>query len=78
MSTAAVVSLVAVAALVATCGWVHRDATANADAGTPVVLRVGDVRIDTPESWTIGCLLLFVVFLPLYLAARNTSFTGCY
>jgi hypothetical protein len=31
-----------------------------------------------PEAWSIGCLVLFFVFLPLYLAARNTTFTGRY
>jgi hypothetical protein len=41
-------------------------------AGTPVYLRVGTLRIDTPEAWAISCAFFSVVFLPLYLAARSS------
>lgn len=72
MTLVVAVPLLAVAALVAVCTWVYRDASANAAAGTPVYLRVGTLRIDTPEAWAIGCALFSVVFLPLYLAARSS------
>lgn len=76
MTPVVVVPVIALAALVASCCWVWRDAKANVDAGTPVILDVGGLRIDTPETWALGCLVVVVLFLPLYLAARNTSFTG--
>jgi hypothetical protein len=71
MSLVPVVPLIAVVVLLGTGVWVYRDAAANAEAGTPVTLVFGTSRIDTPEAWTIGCVVLFVVFLPLYLVARN-------
>jgi hypothetical protein len=76
VSAVTAVPLVALAILAATCIWVYRDAKANEDAGTPVLFRAGNLRVDTPETWAIGCLVLFCVFLPLYLTARNTTFTG--
>lgn len=72
MPLVAVVPLVVVAALVTICAWVYRDARANAAAGTPVYLQIGTLRIDTPEAWAISCAAFFVVFLPLYLVARNS------
>lgn len=72
MPLVAVVPLLAIAALVAVCTWVYRDARANAAAGTPVYLQIGSLRIDTPEAWAISCAVFFVVFVPLYLAARNS------
>jgi hypothetical protein len=74
MTLVTAVPLLALAALAATCLWVRRDAQANQDAGTPVVFQAGAFRIDTPRVWAVSCLLLFVVFIPLYLAARNTTF----
>lgn len=71
MPLVAVVPLLVVAALVAVCTWVYRDAAANAAAGTPVYLEIGTLRIDTPQAWAVSCAAFFVVFLPLYLAARN-------
>ena len=67
----AVVPMVAVAVLLAVCSWVYRDASANAAAGTPVYLQIGTLRIDTPQAWAVSCACFFVVFVPLYLAARN-------
>jgi hypothetical protein len=76
MSVLTTVPLIALAILCATCAWVYRDAKANQVAGTPVIFRSGSLCIDTPEAWSISCLVLFFVFLPLYLAARSTTFTG--
>jgi hypothetical protein len=53
--------------------WVLRDARARADGGHRVAVDLGNVRIETPESWAIGCLLLWIFVLPLYLKARSES-----
>lgn len=68
----AVIPVVAVLALCAVCTWVYRDASAHAAAGTPIYLQLGTLRIDTPQAWAISCAFVVVVFLPLYLAARNS------
>jgi hypothetical protein len=76
MTPVEAVPFVALAALLGTCAWVYRDAQAQVDAGTPVVLQIGSFRVDTPQAWAAGCLVLFILLFPLYLAARDTSFTG--
>lgn len=75
MTLVAAVPFAALAAVLVTCAWVYRDARDHVAAGTPVVLEIGSFRVDTPQTWAACCLVLFVLFLPLYLAARNTSFT---
>src|SRR5262249_36174683 len=57
--------------LVGTDAWVYRDAARQRDAGEPVVLVVGALRIETPEEWLIACLLLWIVAFPLYLTGRR-------
>ena len=76
MSAVTAIPLSVLAILVAICAWVYRDAKAARTAGTPVLFQAGSLRIDTLEAWSISCLVLFFVFLPLYLAARTTTFTG--
>ena len=51
--------------------WVYLDATHQRDAGEPVVLVVGSLRIETPEAWLIACVILWVIALPLYLTGRR-------
>jgi hypothetical protein len=38
----------------------------------PVVFRFGDFTIGTPEAWAAACLLLFVIFMPVYAVARRS------
>jgi hypothetical protein len=75
MTLVAVIPFLVLAALFAACAWVYSDAHTLVDAGTPVVLEAGSFRIDTPQAWAGGCLVFFVVFFPLYLTARDTTFT---
>jgi hypothetical protein len=58
-------------AVLATDVWVYGDAKANAERGTPVVFSLGTFEIDTPLAWLLGCLLLWVVFFPLYMTRRG-------
>jgi hypothetical protein len=53
--------------------WVFLDARRWARRGTPVCLRVGAFVVETPEAWAVACLLLFVVFVPIYAVARRSS-----
>jgi hypothetical protein len=50
--------------------WIYRDAKRCVDEGTPVVLRIGGFVVDTPAMWFVSCLVLWVVFFPLYLVSR--------
>jgi hypothetical protein len=71
MSTTALAPVLLLVAILAADLWVWSDARAQSERGTPVVASVGRLQIDTPSTWFIGCLVLFVVFFPLYLAARG-------
>ena len=51
--------------------WVFQEATRRAADGCPVRARVGQVVIETPAAWLVGCTVLTVVFLPMYCVARR-------
>ena len=51
--------------------WVYADAKAYSKRGTRVVLSTGFLTVDTPAAWFFGCLLLSIVFIPLYLTIRG-------
>jgi hypothetical protein len=51
--------------------WVYVDAKRYVDHGTPVVFRSGNLVIDSPASWFIGCLVLWIIFFPLYMTSRR-------
>jgi len=53
--------------------WVYNDAKRQAALERPVVFRAGSLVVATPAAWAVACLLLWVVFLPLYAASRRTS-----
>ena len=51
--------------------WVYADAKRRADSGSPVVFEAGTFVIDTPAAWAAGCLILWILFFPLYLTSRE-------
>jgi hypothetical protein len=51
--------------------WVFADARRWERAGTPVVFRLGTLRIATAQAWVLACLVLFVFFVPIYAVARR-------
>jgi hypothetical protein len=63
--------LVVVGVVVCFALWVLADARRWARRGTPVVVRLGSITIATPEAWAVACLLLFVIFGPVYVIARR-------
>lgn len=69
--TGLVATLLALTILVPINIWVYLDAAAHVRAGRPVFVQVGPLRIETPQQWVSVCLVLLVVVLPLYLAARS-------
>ncbi len=63
--------LVLVVALVSI--WVLTDARSRTERGRPVVMTVQGLTVDRPEVWAALCLVVVVVFLPLYLTARRAD-----
>ena len=53
--------------------WVLTDARSRAERGRPVVMTFSGVSVDRPEVWAALCLVVVVVFLPLYLTARSAD-----
>ena len=53
--------------------WVYTDARARAGQGRPVTFSFGSFVVETPITWFLGCLILFVVFFPLYLTLTGRN-----
>jgi hypothetical protein len=51
--------------------WVHRDATRLEREHSSVVLRSQFINLDSPQDWTIACVVGWIVFFPLYLVGRR-------
>jgi hypothetical protein len=65
------VPILVLLALLATDCWVYVDANDRSKRGSPVVLSIGSMRLDTSNSWLFGCLILWIVFFPLYIMSRG-------
>ena len=71
---AAVLGGLLAAVVVATASlWVLQDARSRARLGRPVVATFGGLTVDRPEVWAALCLLVVVLFLPLYLVSRRAE-----
>ena len=71
MSLVEMVPIIVVLVIIGTDLWVYTDARTRAEHGHPVVLSVGSIQLDSPQVWTVVCLLLWIFCFPLYLATRN-------
>jgi hypothetical protein len=67
-----VVPIVVLGALLISVAWVFQDATSHLEHGERVVAMIGSLRVDSPNAWAAGCLVLWVFFFPLYLRARSS------
>jgi hypothetical protein len=71
LSSTALVALLVLLVALATDLWVYADARAQAAHASPVVVTFGTLKVATPAAWLAACVLLWVVFVPLYLTARG-------
>ncbi len=53
--------------------WVYLDAHARASRRQPVVASIGSLVLETPGAWMLACLVLWILFFPMYLVARSRS-----
>ncbi|MQY40458.1 hypothetical protein SRB17_84910 [Streptomyces sp. RB17] len=65
--------LIPVALLLVTVFWVYQDAALRARRGTPVYFSAGSIEVSTPATWALGCLCLWIIFMPLYLTCRRQA-----
>ena len=47
------------------------DAKTQAEHGVPVAFTWGSFKVDTPTEWFVACLLLSILFIPLYFFGRG-------
>jgi hypothetical protein len=71
--SATLVPVFVLVVILAIDAWVYQDAKRCADEGAPVVLRVGTFVLATPTQWFVACLLLWIIFFPLYLVSRSSD-----
>jgi hypothetical protein len=71
LSASALVPVLVLLAILAADLWVYADARAHRDRGTLVVFSSGSLRVDTPAAWFLGCLILWIVFFPIYIKSRD-------
>ncbi len=69
----ALLSILIMIAVLASDVWVYTDARGRSSSRRPVVISLGPLRVETPEAWFLGCLILWVVFFPLYLTATGRN-----
>jgi hypothetical protein len=68
---AALVPVLLVLVIVTIDLWVYADSKQRADQGAPVVVQIGAFVVETPATWFVGCLLLWILFFPLYMVSRT-------
>lgn len=67
------VTVIAVMVLIILDVWVYLDARSHTRQNEPVAVQLGGFTIDAPRVWVAFCVVLFVIFFPLYLVARRAS-----
>jgi hypothetical protein len=51
----------------------YADAKRRQRSGNAVSVSLGAFRIESPEAWFLGCVILWVAFVPLYLTAAGAT-----
>ena len=58
MSLSVMVPLVLLGVLLLTVAWVFQDASTHVEHGERVEAMIGSLRLDSPNAWAAGCLVL--------------------
>ena len=66
---AALVPVLVLLVILAIDLWVYDDAKQRADQGAPVVVHIGAFVLEKPETWLVGCLVLWIFVFPLYMVS---------
>jgi hypothetical protein len=69
----ALVPVLVMLVVLAADAWVYADARERVKRGNPVAFSYGSLVVDTPKAWFLGCLILWVVFFPLYLTLTGRN-----
>ena len=69
----ALVTIAILVVVLSVDAWVYSDARKRQRSGRPVSVSIGSFSVETPEAWFLGCLVLWVIFVPLYLTATDRN-----
>ncbi|MER6826640.1 hypothetical protein ABT352_11690 [Streptosporangium sp. NPDC000563] len=53
--------------------WIYADAKERLKQGNPAAFSFWSFKVETPQAWFLGSLILWVVFFPLYLTATGRN-----
>ncbi|WP_329088282.1 hypothetical protein [Streptosporangium sp. NBC_01469] len=73
LSPTALVPILVLLLLLGIDTWIYADARERLKRGDPVAFSFGSLRVETPQAWFLGSLILWVVFFPLYLTATGRN-----
>jgi hypothetical protein len=72
-SLSAITPVIVLLIVLLTDVWVYLDANAHLARGEPVVVSIGSFSLESPATWVVVCLVLWIVAFPLYVVARGKS-----
>jgi hypothetical protein len=70
---AALVPILVLLLVLASDLWVLADAKAHLERGTPVTFSTDFLTVETPVAWFVLCLLVWILFFPLYITLRRRA-----
>jgi hypothetical protein len=70
LSVSLLLPLLVLALVLAIDLWVYADAKDHEEQGNPVVFSIGSLTVGTAAAWFVCCLLLWILFFPLYINLR--------
>jgi hypothetical protein len=73
LSASVLGSILLLVIVVGSDAWVYTDARARAERGRPVTFAYGSFVVETPIAWFLGCLVVWVLFFPLYLTMSGRN-----
>lgn len=71
VSASALLPVLIIVVLLASDLWLYADAKARYEQGTPVVFSTDMFVLETPTAWLLSCIVMWLVFFPLYLRLRR-------
>lgn len=71
--TSALIPILVLVLAVGSDLWVYYDAKAQWERGTPVFFSTSFLRLDSPAAWFVACLVVWVIFFPIYVVGRNQA-----
>ncbi|MFJ8581344.1 hypothetical protein [Micromonospora sp. NPDC093277] len=73
LAATALASILVLLVVLSVDAWVYADAKKRQRSGNAASVSLGTFRVESPEAWFLGCVILWVVFVPLYLTTTGRN-----